>query len=161
MLAMVLLLFVIIWYVDYTVLKPQVGVMLSSLLGPPDPNKTQLIEDPETGERKAKMTEVQCKSARKGSFILWSSKEQAVLAREIRRRGKNKVWLSKRSLIMTIKWSPTSASYALHCKFSERGSRLPKEGQWQNRWDLRNIFIQDVAWEVINASQLQPSWRRT
>ena len=60
MLAMVLLLFVIIWYVDYTVLKPQVGVMLSSLLGPPDPNKTQLIEDPETGERKAKMTEVQC-----------------------------------------------------------------------------------------------------
>ena len=60
MLAMVLLLFVIIGYVDYTVLKPQVGVMLSSLLGPPDPNKTQLIEDPETGERKAKMTEVQC-----------------------------------------------------------------------------------------------------
>ena len=60
MLAMVLLLFVTIWYVDYTVLKPQVGVMLPSLLGPPDPTKTQLIEDPETGERKAKMTEVQC-----------------------------------------------------------------------------------------------------
>ena len=60
MLAMVLLFFVIILYVDYTVLKPQVGVMLSSLLGPHDPTKTQLIEDPETGERKAKMTEVQC-----------------------------------------------------------------------------------------------------
>ena len=62
---------------------------------------------------------------------------------------------------MTIWWSPTSASYALHCKFSERGSRLPKEGQWQNRWVYRNIFTQDVVWEVINASQLQPSWRRT
>ena len=60
MLAMVLLLFVIIWYVDHVVLKPQVGVMMSSLLGPPDPNKTKLIEDPETGERKAKMTEVRC-----------------------------------------------------------------------------------------------------
>ena len=62
---------------------------------------------------------------------------------------------------MTIWWSPTSASYTLHCKFSERGSRLPKEGQWQNRWVFRNIFTQDVVWEVINASQLQPSWRRT
>ena len=60
MLAMVLLFSVLILYVDYTVLKPQVGVMLSSLLGPPDPTKNQLIEDPETGERKAKMTEVQC-----------------------------------------------------------------------------------------------------
>merc|ERR1719239_360647 len=48
------------------------GVLLSSLLGPPDPTKTQVIQDPETGESKAKMTE-----------------EQAVLAREIRRRGKN------------------------------------------------------------------------
>jgi len=50
------------------------GVLLSSLLGPPDPTKTQVIQDPETGESKAKMTE-----------------EQAVLAREIRRRGKNEI----------------------------------------------------------------------
>merc|ERR1719180_435559 len=48
------------------------GVLLSSLLGPPDPTKTQVIQDPETGESKAKMTE-----------------EQHILAREIRRRGKN------------------------------------------------------------------------
>jgi len=48
------------------------GVLLSSLLGPPDPTMTQIIQDPETGESKAKMTE-----------------EQTVLAREIRRRGKN------------------------------------------------------------------------
>merc|ERR1712108_123165 len=40
---------------------------------PPDPDKTQIIQDPETGESKAKMTE-----------------EQAVMGREIRRRGKNK-----------------------------------------------------------------------
>jgi len=45
------------------------GVPFSSLLGPPDPTKTQFIQDPRP---KAKMTE-----------------EQAVLAREIRRRGKN------------------------------------------------------------------------
>jgi len=49
------------------------GVPLSGLLGLPDPDKNQIIQDPETGESKAKMTE-----------------EQAVLAREIRRRGKNK-----------------------------------------------------------------------
>jgi len=49
------------------------GVLLSSLLGPPDPTMTQVIQDPETGESKAKMTE-----------------EQTVLAREIRRRGVNK-----------------------------------------------------------------------
>jgi len=48
------------------------GIPVGSLLGPPDPDKTQIIQDPETGESKAKMTE-----------------EQAVLAREIRRRGKN------------------------------------------------------------------------
>merc|ERR1712032_1334790 len=48
------------------------GVPLSSLLGPPNPTLTQVIQDPETGESKSKMTE-----------------EQAVLAREIRRRGKN------------------------------------------------------------------------
>jgi len=50
------------------------GVPLSSLLGPPNPTLTQVIQDPETGESKAKMTE-----------------EQAVLAREIRRRGKNEI----------------------------------------------------------------------
>merc|ERR1719430_1398283 len=49
------------------------GVLLSSLLGPPDPTLTQVIQDPETGESKSKMTE-----------------EQTVLAREIRRRGVNK-----------------------------------------------------------------------
>merc|ERR550517_1833434 len=48
------------------------GVLLSSLLGPQHPILTQVIQDPETGESKAKMTE-----------------EQEVLAREIRRRGKN------------------------------------------------------------------------
>jgi len=48
------------------------GVPFSSLLGPPDPNLTQVIQDPETGETKAKLTE-----------------EQHILAREIRRRGKN------------------------------------------------------------------------
>jgi len=49
------------------------GVLLSSLLGPPDPTMTQVIQDPETGVKMAKMTE-----------------EQTVLAREIRRRGVNK-----------------------------------------------------------------------
>ena len=39
----------------------QGGVLLSSLLGPPDPTKTQVIQDPETGESKAKMTEVRVK----------------------------------------------------------------------------------------------------
>merc|ERR1719285_1445283 len=48
------------------------GVLLSSLLGPPDPTMTQVIQDPETGVKMAKMTE-----------------EQTVLAREIRRRGVN------------------------------------------------------------------------
>merc|ERR550534_1093880 len=50
------------------------GVLLSSLLGPQHPTPTQVIQDPETGESKAKMTE-----------------EQEVLAREIRRRGKNEI----------------------------------------------------------------------
>jgi len=49
------------------------GVLLSSLLGPQHPTLTQVIQDPETGESKAKMTE-----------------EQEVLAREIRRWGINK-----------------------------------------------------------------------
>jgi len=49
------------------------GVPLSELWGAPTDNN-QIVQDPETGENKAKMTE-----------------EQAVLAREIRRRGKNKI----------------------------------------------------------------------
>jgi len=48
------------------------GIPLGSLLGPPDPNNTQIIQDPETGGRKAKITEV-----------------QAAQARNIRRLGKN------------------------------------------------------------------------
>merc|ERR1719430_409735 len=52
----------------------QAGVPVGSLLGAPDPSKTQVVRDTETGESKAKMTE-----------------EQALLAREIRRRGKNKL----------------------------------------------------------------------
>merc|ERR1711928_119813 len=47
--------------------------MGSSLLGPQHPTPTQVIQDPETGESKARMTE-----------------EQEVLAREIRRWGINK-----------------------------------------------------------------------
>ena len=37
------------------------GVPLSGLLGLPDPDKNQIIQDPETGESKAKMTEVRVK----------------------------------------------------------------------------------------------------
>lgn len=48
------------------------GLVPGSVINP-DIHKNQIIHDPETGESKAKMTE-----------------EQAVLAREIRRRGKNK-----------------------------------------------------------------------
>ena len=39
----------------------QGGVPFSSLLGPPDPTMTQVTQDPETGENKAKMTEVRVK----------------------------------------------------------------------------------------------------
>jgi len=48
------------------------GVPVRSLLGVPDLSKTQVVQDPETGESRAKMIEA-----------------QAVLAREIRRRGRN------------------------------------------------------------------------
>merc|ERR1719500_118954 len=51
---------------------PLSGLVPGSVLNP-DIHKNQIIHDPETGESKAKRTE-----------------EQAVLAREIRRRGKNK-----------------------------------------------------------------------
>ena len=40
------------------------GVPLRSLLGSPDPTKTKFIQDPETGEAKAKMTEEQAAHAR-------------------------------------------------------------------------------------------------
>ena len=39
------------------------GVPVGSLLGAPDPSKTQVVQDPKTGESKAKMTEVKVDSA--------------------------------------------------------------------------------------------------
>ena len=41
----------------------QGGIPVGSLLGPPDPERTQIIQDPETGESKAKMTEVKVEFA--------------------------------------------------------------------------------------------------
>ena len=90
----------------------QGGIPVGSLLGPPDPDKTQIIQDPETGESKAKMTEVKVEYAQ----ILWKyvsifspTKEQAVLAREIRRRGKNEVGFALR--LLSVQWLDTFVNF--------------------------------------------------
>ena len=69
------------------------GLVPGSVLNP-DIHKNQIIHDPETGESKAKMTEVKKLKLNKNMKLYFSTKEQAVLAREIRRRGKNKVGFS-------------------------------------------------------------------
>ena len=56
------------WYFETPIQIPKAGVPVGSLLGAPDPTKNQIVQDPETGESKAKMTEVKVDGAQ-----IWSN----------------------------------------------------------------------------------------